>query len=72
VTWLVDGNVLVALVVDSHVHHERAHRWFGTLRRDRFATCTLAELARRRGGRLATFDSGLALLHDDIAVLLPA
>lgn len=133
-TWLLDGNVLVALQVDSHVHHDRAHRWFATLKRDRFATCVLtqgtllrvhmktasdasagaawqslkdltahpqhewwgdglnflgvphrhlqgstqvtdawlAELARRRKGRLATLDSGLAALHPDVAVLLPA
>ena len=133
-TWLLDGNVLVALRLDSHIHHERVHRWFATLRRDRFATCTmtqgtllrvhmktaadasaaaawqalretsrhpkhewwddglsflkvphrhlqggtqvtdawLAELARRRNGRLATLDSGLAALHSDVAVLLPA
>ena len=132
-TWLVDGNVLVALRVDSHVHHDRAHRWFATLKRDRFATCILtqgtllrvhmkvaedtsasaawralgevtahpkhiwwgnalsflsvphrtlqgnaqvtdawlAELARRRKGRLATLDSGLVALHKDVAVLLP-
>lgn len=132
-TWLLDGNVLVALVVESHVHHDRAHHWFGALRPDRFATCILtqgtllrvhmrsaadrsaaaawralkavakhpqhdwwddrldfldvphrhlqggaqvtdawlAELARRRGGRLATLDSGLAVLHADVAVLLP-
>lgn len=132
-TWLLDGNVLVALVIDSHVHHDRAHRWFGGLAHDRFATCLftqgtllrvhmrtaanrgaaaawralkavaghprhdwwddalsffdvphrhlqgsaqvtdawLAELARRRGGRLATFDSGLARLHGDVARLLP-
>ncbi len=132
-TWLLDGNVLVALAIDSHVHHDRAHRWFGTLRQDRFATCLLtqgtllrvhmrsaadrgataawrslqavadhprhdwwddalsfldvphrhlqgsaqvtdawlAELARRRGGRLATLDSGLARLHGDVALLLP-
>ena len=31
----------------------------------------LAELARRRGGRVATLDSGLATLHADVAVLLP-
>jgi hypothetical protein len=43
VTWLLDGNVLVALRVDSHVYHERVHRWFGTLRRDRFATCVLTQ-----------------------------
>jgi toxin-antitoxin system PIN domain toxin len=36
VRWLLDGNVLVALVVDGHVHHEVAEEWFG-LGRD-FAT----------------------------------
>ena len=132
-TWLLDGNVLVALVVESHVHHDRAHGWFVTLKRDRFATCPvtqgtllrvhmrtaadrsaeaawqalrglaghphhdwwddaldffdvphrhlqgsaqvtdawLAELARRRGGRLATLDSACATLHGDVATLLP-
>jgi len=132
-TWLLDGNVLVALRIDSHLHHERVHRWFATLGRHRFATCILtqgtllrlhmktaddnsaaaawqalqdvsahpkhewwgdslsflyvphrhlqgstqitdawlAELARRRKGRLATLDSGLAALHGDVAVLLP-
>ena len=30
-TWLLDGNVLVALRVESHLHHNRAHRWFATL-----------------------------------------
>jgi hypothetical protein len=133
VTWLLDGNVLVALRLDSHVHHDRVHRWFATLGRDRFATCILtqgtllrvhmktaannsataawqalkdvaahpkhewwgdslnflivphrhlqgsaqvtdawlAQLARRRKGRVATLDSGLATLHQDVAVLLP-
>jgi toxin-antitoxin system PIN domain toxin len=133
-TWLLDGNVLVALRIDSHVHHDRVHRWFAALKRDRFATCVLtqgtllrvhmktaadpsaaaawqalkdvaahskhewwgdslnflnvphrhlqggaqvtdawlAELARRRKGRLATLDSGLAVLHEDVAFLLPA
>ncbi|MGI8601930.1 MAG: TA system VapC family ribonuclease toxin [Verrucomicrobiales bacterium] len=133
-SWLLDGNVLVALLVDSHVHHDRAHRWFATLKEDRFATCAitqgtllrvhmkiaadnsaaaawkslkqlaahpkhewwgddlsylsvphrhlqesagvtdawLAEFARRRGAKVATLDSGLAILHPDAAVLLPA
>ncbi len=31
----------------------------------------LAQLARRHGGRLATFDAGLAALHADIADLVP-
>jgi len=44
VTWLLDGNVLVALRIDSHLHHDRVHRWFATLRqRDRFATCVLTQ-----------------------------
>ncbi len=132
-TWLLDGNALVALRIDSHIHHSRIHSWFASLRRDRFATCLitqgtllrvhmrtavdgsaeaawqalkeieahprhvwwsadlsflsvphrrlqgssqvtdawLAELARRRKGRLATLDSGLAQLHSDVAFLIP-
>ena len=31
----------------------------------------LAELARRRGGKLATVDGGLVTLHADVAVLVP-
>jgi hypothetical protein len=131
---LLDGNVLVALCLDTHVHHDRVHRWFGTLGRDRFATCVLtegtllrvhmrtaadstaaaawealasvaahpghhrwddslpfldvphrnlqrsaqvtdawlAQVARRRRGRLATLDAGLVALHRDVAVLIPA
>jgi toxin-antitoxin system PIN domain toxin len=42
-TWLLDGNVLVALRIDSHVHHDRVHRWFAGLKRDRFATCVLTQ-----------------------------
>jgi toxin-antitoxin system PIN domain toxin len=43
VTWLLDGNVLVALRIDSHIHHDRVHRWFAGLKRDRFATCILTQ-----------------------------
>jgi predicted nucleic acid-binding protein len=31
----------------------------------------LAQLARDHGGRLATFDEGLAALHRDVADLIP-
>ncbi|GAB7143843.1 TA system VapC family ribonuclease toxin [Mycobacterium riyadhense] len=31
----------------------------------------LAQLARKHGGRLATFDQGLAQLHSDVAELVP-
>lgn len=127
---LVDGNVLVALVSPSHVHHEAAERWFAADPAP-FATCPitqgtllrmlmyfgkvdadqaravlvqltahprhhfwpdaieysnvawhgvighrqvtdayLAALARHFGGRLVTFDRGLAALHADVAVAL--
>ena len=123
----------MALLVDSHIHHERMHRWFGNITQDQFATCAitqgtllrvhmkaaadtsstaawealrqvtaqaqhqwwgddlsyenvphrhlqgsaqvtdawLAELARLRGGKVATLDSGLSTPHRDVAVCLP-
>lgn len=127
-TVLLDANVLIALTVTEHVHHELAEEWYSE-RSEPFATCPLtqgalvrfllrsgatareaigvvdglrtadghafwpddrgydvdmravvghrqvtdaylAALARRRSGRLATFDRALAVLHDDIALLL--
>ncbi len=41
-TWLLDGNVLVALAMDSHVFHERVCRWFDALS-EPFATCAITE-----------------------------
>lgn len=129
-TVLLDANVLIALVVADHVHHEPAETWFAASA-DRFATCPitegslvrllvregqpahtvaalvaamtrdprhefwpadlpygdvpmtgvvghrqvtdayLAQLARSRGCRLASFDRGLALLHRDTVDLVP-
>jgi toxin-antitoxin system PIN domain toxin len=133
-TWLLDGNLLVALRIDTHVSHAAAQRWFTGHHRDRFATCPvtqgtllrvhmrlaldgsvdaawealreisehprhefwadnfsyldvphrllqgpsqitdawLAELARRRKGKLATLDQALVALHRDVAVLVPS
>ncbi|MGH3612119.1 MAG: TA system VapC family ribonuclease toxin [Pseudonocardia sp.] len=128
-TSLLDGNVLIALAIEEHVHHSAAERWFAG-RDGGFASCPitqgtlvrmlvrggrsgdasvaallrlisddrheywpddlsysevrmagvaghrqvtdayLAELARAHGGRLATFDRGLAALHSDIAELV--
>lgn len=129
-TTLLDANVLIALLVADHVHHDAAEAWF-VRSESRFATCPLTEgsvmrlliresqsaeaarsviravwgdarhefwpddvsyrevtvagvighrqvtdaylahLARGRGGRLATFDQGLAKLHGDVAELVP-
>jgi uncharacterized protein len=130
-TALLDANVLIALVVTEHVHHDAAAEWLSQSDTG-FATCPithgslvrflvrtgqsaatardvvsavetakrhefwpdsvsfagvavggvvghrqvtdayLAQLARTRKGQLATFDNGLAHLHGDVAVLIPA
>jgi toxin-antitoxin system PIN domain toxin len=130
VTVLLDANVLIALLVDDHVHHRAAEAWFaggsdaiatcpitqgslvrlllregqsartatalvstlmaqprhefwpddaafdavslnGVIGHRQVADAYLAHLARVRGGRLATFDQGLAKLHADVADLVP-
>jgi len=42
VTTLLDANVLIALVVDDHVHHDAAEAWLTTTQ-ERFATCPITE-----------------------------
>ncbi len=129
-TVLPDANVLIALLVDDHVHHVAAENWFVGISGS-FATCPitqgslmrlliregqsaataqavfngatgdarhefwpddtgyadvpiqgiishrqvtgayLAQLARARGSRLATFDQAMAKLHNDVADLIP-
>ena len=39
---LLDGNILTAFVIDTHVHHQRVQRWFGTLT-EHFATCVVTQ-----------------------------
>jgi uncharacterized protein len=51
-THLLDGSVLIALIVDDHVHHRTAQQWFGSGRQ--FATTpmtqgTLLRFLIRRG-----------------------
>ncbi len=130
-TVLLDANVLIALLVDDHVHHVATENWFAALTGN-FATCPvtqgsllrlliregqptvtaravlagttadprhefwpddvrytdvptqgivghrqvtdayLAQLARARRSRLATFDQAMAKLHQDVAELVPA
>jgi len=132
-TYLLDGSVLVALYIRDHPFHDRAARWFASIRDDAgFATCPvtegtllrlhmthaqnhsaaaawaalancrgidghefwdeafsyeevpheklqgskqvtdawLVELARRRGGKLATLDAALAVLYPDVVKLV--
>jgi toxin-antitoxin system PIN domain toxin len=43
VTWLLDVNVLIALIDPTHVGHEAAHRWFQGTSGAAWATCPLTE-----------------------------
>lgn len=57
-TILLDANVLIALLVDDHVHHASAEEWFVGMS-SRFATCpitqgSLVRLLIREGQSAAT------------------
>jgi toxin-antitoxin system PIN domain toxin len=41
VTYLLDANILIALTVEEHEHHERATSWASTI--DEFAICPIVE-----------------------------
>ena len=42
-TYLLDVNVLIALIDPVHVHHDVAHVWFKTTGRQHWASCPLTE-----------------------------
>ena len=43
-TWLLDGNILLAMALRSHVHRRRCLNWFTNLpAADKFATCAVTE-----------------------------
>lgn len=41
--FLLDINVLIALIDPAHVQHDRAHEWFASKGRKAWATCPLTE-----------------------------
>ena len=41
--YLLDVNVLIALIDPAHVQHDRAHDWFAAQGRQAWATCPLTE-----------------------------
>jgi uncharacterized protein len=41
--FLIDINVLIALIDPAHVQHDRAHEWFAVSGRKAWATCPLTE-----------------------------
>lgn len=42
-TFLLDVNVLIALIDPAHVGHEAAHHWFGSQGKAAWATCPMTE-----------------------------
>jgi toxin-antitoxin system PIN domain toxin len=42
--FLLDVNVLIALIAPTHVFHTRAQVWFTTIRAQGWATCPITEL----------------------------
>jgi toxin-antitoxin system PIN domain toxin len=42
-TFLLDVNVLIALIDPAHIQHDRAHEWFAAGGRQAWATCPLTE-----------------------------
>jgi uncharacterized protein len=41
--FLIDINVLIALIDPAHVQHDRAHEWFAAKGRHAWATCPITE-----------------------------
>jgi uncharacterized protein len=46
--FLLDVNVLIALVDPAHVQHDLAHEWFSRVGKKSFATCPITENALLR------------------------
>lgn len=65
---LLDANVLIALTVAEHEHHERVSRWVASV--DRVAVCPIVEgaLVRflvRSGESIPTVREVLRLIHEN-------
>jgi len=65
-TYLLDANVLIALAVEEHDHHERVSGWVAEV--DRIALCPIVEGALVRylvriGERLSTAQGVLAAIR---------
>ena len=54
-TYLLDVNVLIALVDAAHVQHDAAHAWFAKVAQPSWATCPLTENAFLRIMGAATY-----------------
>ena len=67
--WLLDVNLMVALIDPAHIHHEPAHQWWASHVVEPWATCAITEngLVRvltqpRYPNRVETIDEAVGLL----------
>ena len=67
--YLLDVNVLIALVWPSHVHHGLAQTWFAERRSAGFGTCPLTEIGFLRLSTNLKFTPQAVLPAEAIALL---
>ena len=58
--YLLDVNVLIALIDPAHVQHEHVHEWFGRVGHKAFATCPITENGLLRSSATSTQTLGSA------------
>ena len=68
-TFLLDVNVLIALIDASHVSHESAHRWFAAEGRREWATCPITENGLVRIIANPKYPNAVATSADALALL---
>ena len=67
--FLLDVNVLIALLWPAHEFHRRAHRWFARHARQPWATCPITQAAFVRIVSNPAFSPDAATPREAIAVL---
>jgi len=70
VTFLLDVNVLIALVDASHVSHDAAHDWFAREGHVRWATCPITENGLVRIVSNPKYPNNLATPAEAMALLV--
>jgi len=68
-TFLLDVNVLIALVDSSHVSHDATHEWFAREGRSHWATCPITENGLVRIIAHPKYPNALPTAADAIALL---
>ena len=67
-SWLVDGNGIIALAIKSHPQHARAKDWFETLT-DTFHTCSVTEGTFLRLHMMLATDTTSAAAWKNLALI---